>query len=90
MADQSERCLTVAKSLIAGKIRNQRVMLMRNHISPPQEDLVKLKRLVQRVERATEASSLLGYEGTAARIYFQNFAGHAQAWRRAVESRCGV
>ncbi len=75
MADDSKRSLAVAKALVAGKIRNQRVMLMRNHVQPPQDDLAKLKRLVHRVEHATEAESLLGYEGTAARIYFQNFAG---------------
>ncbi len=75
MADQPDRSLAVAKALVAGKIRNQRVMLMRNHVSPPAADLLKLKRITQRVERVKEASSLLGLEGTAARIYFQNFVG---------------
>ena len=75
MADQPERSLTIAKALIVGKIRNQRVMLMRNHAEPPAADLLKLKHIVHRVQRATAATTLLGLEGTAARIYFQNFAG---------------
>ena len=75
MADQTARCLPIAKSLIAGKIRNHRVMLMRNHVSPPADALARLKRLSQRVERATAAESLLGIEGSAARIYFQHFSG---------------
>ena len=74
MADDTGRCLPIAKSLIAGKIRNARVMLMRNHVSPPAEALVRLKRLSERVEQATAPESLLGIEGTAARIYFQHFA----------------
>ncbi len=75
MADDTTRCLPIAKALIAGKIRNARVMLMRNHVSPPAEALVRLKRLSQRVEQAIAPESLLGIEGTAARIYFQHFAG---------------
>ena len=75
MADRTECCLKIAKSLIIGKIRNQRVLLMRNHVNPPAEALAALKRLSHRVERATAPESLLGIEGTAARIYFQHFAG---------------
>ncbi len=75
LADQSSRCLPIAKALIAGKIKNCRVMLMRNHIAPPTEALVRLKRLLRRLEQATAPESLLGIEGTAARIYFQHFAG---------------
>ena len=75
LADQTERCLPIAKALIAGKIRNCRVMLMRNHVSPPVEALVRLKRLSKRVEQATAPEMLLGIEGTAARVYFQHFAG---------------
>jgi CRISP-associated protein Cas1 len=75
MADQTARCLPIAKSLISGKIHNHRVMLMRNHVNPPASALVDLKRLIHRVERATASESLLGIEGTAARIYFQHFSG---------------
>jgi len=75
MADDPVRCLAVAKSLVSGKIRNQRVLLMRNHIDPPATALANLKRLVRQVERAQRVESLLGIEGTAARIYFEHFAG---------------
>ena len=75
LADDSARSLRIAKALVAGKIRNQRVMLMRNHIDPPAQAISELKRAINRVERATSAQSLLGIEGTAARIYFQHFAG---------------
>lgn len=75
LADDSVRSLRIAKALVAGKIRNQRVMLMRNHVEPPHQAILELKRLVAKVDRATSAASLLGIEGTAARIYFQHFAG---------------
>lgn len=75
MADDPVRCLSVAKNLVSGKIRNQRVLLMRNHIDPPAAAIADLKRLVRHVERAERVESLLGIEGTAARVYFEHFAG---------------
>lgn len=75
MADDPVRCLSVAKNLVSGKIRNQRVLLMRNHIDPPVAAIADLKRLVRHVERAERVESLLGIEGTAARVYFEHFAG---------------
>lgn len=75
LADDPGRCLEIAKSLVAGKIRNQRVLLMRNHVAPPPEPLFELKRLAKSAEQARQAESLLGIEGTAARIYFQHFSG---------------
>ena len=68
-------CLRLARKLVAGKIRNQRTMLLRNHIEPPEASLRELKRLVGRAERAESLSELLGLEGWAARIYFGLFAG---------------
>ncbi len=58
-----------------GKIRNQRTLLMRNHVEPPQEALRFLKALVGEAERAKNLLELLGYEGLAARTYFENFSG---------------
>jgi CRISPR-associated protein Cas1 len=75
LADDASRALRIAQTLVSGKIRNQRVLLMRNHISPPVEALKNLKRLSEAAEETTRAESLLGIEGTAARIYFENFAG---------------
>jgi CRISPR-associated protein Cas1 len=67
--------LQLARSLVAGKIRNQRVMLQRNHIEPPREALVAMKGSAERAERAESLEQLLGIEGSAARAYFGAFAG---------------
>ncbi len=74
-ADDPKFCLWLAKQLVAGKIRNCRTLLMRNHREPPAETLRDLKRLASQTMRADSLASLLGVEGTAARIYFQQFAG---------------
>lgn len=75
MADEPARCLKVAKSLVEGKIRNQRTLLMRNHVAPPDNALRELKRYVEKVASIDNAQSLLGLEGMAARIYFEHFGG---------------
>lgn len=75
IADDAKRSLQIAQALVAGKIRNQRVLLMRNHIDPPQRAIVELKRCAAKVARMDSAATLLGLEGTAARIYFSHFAG---------------
>jgi CRISPR-associated protein Cas1 len=75
LADQPWFALRLARQLVAGKIRNQRTMLQRNHIEPPAEALAGLKRMAEVAERARELDELLGIEGNAARIYFGNFAG---------------
>ncbi len=75
MADDSARCLKVAKQLVIGKIRNQRTLLMRNHVAPPESAIRELKRYASIVDKVTSTQSLLGIEGTAARVYFEHFAG---------------
>ena len=65
----------IARKLVAGKIRNQRTMLLRNHVEPPETELRMLKRLIGRAEAANSLEELLGLEGLAARIYFGLFAG---------------
>ena len=65
----------LARQLVAGKIRNQRTMLLRNHIEPPGWELCQLKRLMGRAAAAASLGELLGLEGLAARIYFGLFAG---------------
>ncbi len=75
LADEPWFCLRLAKRLVAGKIRNQRTMLLRNHIEPPRAALHELKRLVQRVDAVQSLEELLGVEGLAARLYFGTFAG---------------
>jgi CRISPR-associated protein Cas1 len=61
--------------LVAGKIRNQRTLLQRNHVEPPTGALALMKCLQEDAERAGAMESLLGIEGNAARVYFQHFAG---------------
>jgi len=68
-------CLQFARALITGKIQNQRTMLQRNHVQPPRDVLVALKNLAGQALRADSLDTLLGIEGMASRIYFENFAG---------------
>jgi CRISPR-associated protein Cas1 len=75
LADVPGFCMRLARALVAGKIRNQRTMLQRNHVEPPRSALAFLKNMQQDAERATATDELLGIEGNAARVYFQHFAG---------------
>ncbi len=75
LSDVPGFCLRLSRELVSGKIRNQRVMLQRNHIEPPPHALAIMKCLGEDAERADSPEQLLGIEGNAARIYFENFAG---------------
>ncbi|MCI0538248.1 MAG: CRISPR-associated endonuclease Cas1 [Verrucomicrobiales bacterium] len=75
LADVPAFCLRLSRELVVGKIRNQRVMLQRNHVEPPPHALAIMKCLGEDAERADSQEQLLGIEGNAARIYFENFAG---------------
>jgi CRISPR-associated protein Cas1 len=75
LADDAAFCLRIARSLVAGKIRNQRTMLQRNHVEPPPGKIAQLKCHCDDAERAESAEQLLGIEGNAARIYFELFSG---------------
>jgi hypothetical protein len=44
-AGHDSTALSIARKLIAGKIRNQRTLLQRNHIEPPETALRQLKLL---------------------------------------------
>lgn len=69
----------LARRLVAGKIRNQRTMLQRNHVEPKGVWLAELKRMAESAEAARSLEELLGIEGNAARIYFGGFAGMIKA-----------
>jgi len=75
LADDPAFCLRLASSLVSGKIRNQRTMLQRNHVEPPRAALNQMKCMQEDAEKADALDQLLGIEGNAARVYFQNFAG---------------
>lgn len=68
-------CLALARKLVQGKIRNHRTMLMRNHIEAPPPALLRLKRASEDALEADTIEELLGIEGAAAALYFQNFGG---------------
>jgi CRISPR-associated protein Cas1 len=67
--------LWLARSFVIGKIRNQRTMLMRNHLEPPQPILAKLKNSAGSALAAQTIDELLGIEGAAAAFYFGQFNG---------------
>jgi CRISPR-associated protein Cas1 len=75
LSDDPSFCLRLARSLVSGKIRNQRTMLQRNHIEPLRVALNQMKCMQKDAENANSPDQLLGIEGNAARVYFQNFAG---------------
>jgi len=85
-ADEPWFCLWLARKLVAGKIRNQRTMLLRNHVEVPKSALRDLKSLANRAEQADKLDELLGIEGAAARIYFGEFAGMLKAEGEAASS----
>ncbi len=68
-------CRAVAARIVGAKIRNQRTLLQRNHVEPPRAALEHLRRLAVAAGRVASIEQLLGIEGTAARVYFQHFAG---------------
>ena len=73
VAADRERSLTVAQAIVGGKVRNQRTLLRRNSREKIVDELYQLKKLVTKAETATSAEELLGFEGSAARIYFGAF-----------------
>lgn len=75
MAGEPLFCLRLARAIVATKIRNQRTLLQRNHVEPPALVLRQLKHYAARAEHADGMDELLGIEGTAARLYFGEFAG---------------
>ncbi len=79
LAEQEWFAARLARRLVAGKIRNQRTLLQRNHVEPDARVLRELKEMAERGERARDLGELLGIEGHAARLYFGEFAGMIKA-----------
>ena len=65
--------LDEARQMIAGKIKNCRVLLRRNGGEVMARRVAQLAALAGQAERTEDAASLLGIEGTAARLYFEAF-----------------
>lgn len=72
---QPERCLQFAKQLVRDKGQNQRTMLRRNASDSSERTraIREMDRLFRGIESADSVETLLGYEGSVARIYFQQF-----------------
>ncbi|HLG99669.1 MAG TPA: CRISPR-associated endonuclease Cas1 [Bryobacteraceae bacterium] len=89
LADSEWFPLSLARVLVAGKVRNQRTMLQRNHIEPKKSSLDMMKALADRAERSQDLESLLGIEGSAARVYFGEFAGMIKPGQEPDENATG-
>ena len=60
-----------ARAMVEGKIRNSRTLLRRNGRPAPEGALTTLSSCAASAASATSAASLLGFEGAAARVYFE-------------------
>jgi CRISPR-associated protein Cas1 len=65
--------LALARAFVTTKIRNCRTFLRRNAEDVPVQAIDMLRRLAEDAEQCDCPGSLLGLEGTAARVYFENF-----------------
>lgn len=69
----SQTGLPIARRIVEGKIRNCRTLLMRNARERPDSTVSSLKALAGRAAEVQSIESLLGVEGTGARLYFEAF-----------------
>jgi CRISP-associated protein Cas1 len=74
-AASADRSLTIAKRIVSTKIRNCRTLIRRNADDPPPQCLARLRELLDAAETVESMSSLLGVEGSAARLYFHAYGG---------------
>jgi CRISPR-associated endonuclease Cas1/CRISPR-associated protein Cas4 len=75
--------VALARAFVRGKILNCRTLLRRNAASPPPATLARLRRLSHQASRVESLEALLGVEGSAARLYFEEFG-------KLLEPRSGV
>lgn len=71
-ATEESQATPLATAFISGKIRNQRTLLRRLSSTDVTPVLDQLKALAAQADGCDQVSTLLGIEGTAARLYFQN------------------
>lgn len=65
---------TIARQFVIGKIKNQRTLLRRHGGPTAAQAVTQLADLAENARRDRAIDSLLGIEGTAARLYFEHFA----------------
>lgn len=70
LGQDGARPLEFAREVVSAKIHNSHVLLRRNR-----QPATELLTLAARAQKADSLESLLGLEGTAARLYFARFAG---------------
>jgi CRISP-associated protein Cas1 len=68
-----ERALALARACVVGKIRNSRTLLRRNGRDVASSTLSSMQDMIASASWADSTGSLLGYEGTVARLYFGSF-----------------
>lgn len=68
------RSLAFAQDFVVGKIKNCRTLLRRHLDDDPEKVLPRLAELASKAQIAGQTDTLLGIEGTAARLYFPAFA----------------
>jgi CRISPR-associated protein Cas1 len=70
---ESGASLAIARSIVSGKIQNQRTILRRNLEDPDRRLLGRLAVHARQARHVAEAASLLGIEGMGAQLYFGAF-----------------
>jgi CRISPR-associated endonuclease Cas1/CRISPR-associated protein Cas4 len=73
VAEDPNASLQLARAFVVAKIKNCRTFLRRNAEGVSERVLDDLRRLAESAAQTEAASSLLGLEGTAARLYYQAF-----------------
>lgn len=66
------KALSIARRIVAGKVKNARTLLRRNARGDVAPTVESLGDLATRAMEAGSPATLLGVEGVAARIYFEN------------------
>jgi len=72
-ADDAALSLALAKKFVIAKILNSRTFLRRNGGDVPPQTIGMMREMADEAAACSSAASLLGIEGTAARLYFQSF-----------------
>ncbi|MGW0038022.1 CRISPR-associated endonuclease Cas4g/Cas1g [Gordonia sp. NPDC003376] len=67
--------LGISRAIVAGKIKNSRTLLRRNSRTDTEHSVQSLAAMADSAGGAASPAELLGIEGAAARIYFENFSG---------------
>ncbi len=74
ITEDREWSVRLARAFVFGKVRNQRTMIRRAlGGTAARARLQALSFMCHRIETAIDTESLLGYEGNAARLYFEAF-----------------